>query len=523
MNHKKIVNIINFVRANEPRDKNLNLLETTKQQINLIKSFDLKSTFLMEYDAMIDEQFSNLIKSECNDNFEIGGWFEIVEPLVKKAGLVWKGRFPWDWNANVDFSIGYSNQEREKLVDTFMEDFKTIFGKYPESVGSWIIDAYTLRYMVDKYNIVASVNCKDQFGTDGYTLWGGYYSQAYYPSKKNVFMPAQNTKEQISIPIFRMLGSDPIYQYDSGLSYENGFVKISKNQPVITLEPVYPEGGGSSKWVKWYFDETFNNPCLSFCYSQVGQENSFGWESMKKGFTYQIEFISSMVKQGKISVEQLRESGIWFKSHYKLTPSSSLIAMNDWKELGHKSIWYNSRFYRANFYFDGSYFRIRDIHKFDENYKERYLTRKCNNKHFVYDTLPVIDGYLWSKKDVLAGVYLIEQDNLTVSLIRLDKIFVKEQDDTLWINLLTSHGNIVKIHCLQDKIEITLDICGDGFKIGMELLTGVNSSIKEINKNSISYNYNFFQYTVNIDVGYIKIENNRIFFWPENGKLIIKI
>jgi len=519
MDHKKIINIINFVRANEPRDITVDLLETTRKQCELIKNYDLKATFLLEYDAMSDERFSNLIKSECNDNFEIGGWFEIVKPLVEKSGLIWKGRFNWDWNANVDFSIGYSLQERRKIVDTFMEDFKTIFGKYPESVGSWIIDAYTLEYMADKYNIVASVNCKDQWGTDGYTLWGGYYNQAYYPSRKNVFMPAQNTKNQISIPIFRMLGSDPIYQYDIGLSYEDEFV-ISEHQQVITLEPVYSEGGGSAKWIQWYFDETFNNPCLSFCYAQVGQENSFGWNLMKEGFTYQIKFISDMVRQGKVLVEQLRESGKWFKSHYELTPPSSLIAMKDWKELGHKSIWYSSRFYRANFYLDKSHFRIRDIHKFDDNYEERYLKKSCKNKNFIYDTLPIIDGYLWSKKSILAGIYLIKQDNSIISLLNVKEMFVNEHDDTLRINLSTLGDNTITIVCLEDEIDV--DIQNNNIKIGMELLTGVSSSIKKINRKSISYNYNNFSYLLNIKKGYIEKENDKIFFWPENGKLIFK-
>ena len=30
-------------------------------------------------------------------------------------------------------------------------------------------------------------------GTDGYTLWGGYWNQAYYPSRLNSYMPAQHS------------------------------------------------------------------------------------------------------------------------------------------------------------------------------------------------------------------------------------------------------------------------------------------------------------------------------------------
>ena len=121
--------------------------------------------------------------------------------------------------------------------------------------------------MADKYHIIASCNCKDQVGTDGYTMWGGYWNQAYYPSRKNAYMPAQTEQGQIPVPIFRMLGSDPIYQYDSGLG--------GSRQSVVSLEPVYKEGGGSQKWVEWLFKSLFEEPCLAFGYTQVGQENSF--------------------------------------------------------------------------------------------------------------------------------------------------------------------------------------------------------------------------------------------------------
>lgn len=137
----------------------------------------------------------------------MGGWWEITQPHVEAAGMEWRGAYPWDWHANVGFSSGYEPQEREKLVDTYMAKFKEVFGRYPASVGSWFIDARTPQYMADRYGIVASCNCRDQVGTDGYTLWGGYWNQGYYPSKLNAYMPAQTRDGQIGVPVFRMLGA----------------------------------------------------------------------------------------------------------------------------------------------------------------------------------------------------------------------------------------------------------------------------------------------------------------------------
>lgn len=246
----RIVNIVNFIRLLEPRDPNITedvLYQTVVKQVDLMKQYHLGGTFLLQYDALMDKRYQQLLKQLPRGSFEIGAWWEIPQPLVENAGMKWRGRYPWDWRANVGFSTGYTQQERIKLIDTYMRDFKRVFGYYPKSVASWFIDAYSLNYMYTKYHIVASANCKDQYGTDGYTLWGGYWNQAYYPSKLNAYMPAQHASAQIPVPIFRMLGSDPIRQYDDGLQKER--------QGVVTLEPVYPHAGGDSTWVNWFFKQ----------------------------------------------------------------------------------------------------------------------------------------------------------------------------------------------------------------------------------------------------------------------------
>lgn len=212
----RIVNIVNFIRNIEPRSEEITetvLYETVARQAAQLAEYGLPATFLLQYDALINPRYRQLLTQDVYPGTEVGGWWEITQPHVEAAGLKWRGRYPWDWHADVGFATGYTPEERRKLVDVYMEKFKEVFGKYPTAIGSWFIDAYTLGYMYDKYGIVASCNCKDQIGTDGYTLWGGYWNQAYYPSRVNAYMPAQTREGQIPVPVFRMLGSDPIYQY----------------------------------------------------------------------------------------------------------------------------------------------------------------------------------------------------------------------------------------------------------------------------------------------------------------------
>lgn len=405
----RIVNIINFIRQCEPRIDWITedvLYETVVEQIRIMKRYQLKGTFLLQYDALMDVRYQKLLKGLPGEMFEIGVWWEIPQPLVENSGYRWRGRFPWDWHANVGFATGYWPKEREKLTDTYMADFKKIFGTYPKSVGSWFIDAHTLQYMYDRYGIVASCNCKDQIGTDGYTLWGGYWNQGYYPSRKNAYMPAQNAKNQIPVPIFRMLGSDPIHQYDKGLGGDW--------QRVVSLEPVYAGGGGDADWCQWYFDAFVGGAAMGYGYVQAGQENSFTWRKMGKGFEIQMPMIARLLKEGKVTVQTLAETGKWFKDKYKVTPPTSVTVLKDHSKKNLKTVWFNSRFYRANLLWEDGTMRFRDIHLFDESVASDYLTKPGTSNKCNYYTLPVVDGFRWSSLQTVAGLRLKSAGGLEI-------------------------------------------------------------------------------------------------------------
>lgn len=384
-NGPRIINIYNFIRDNDFRvhDSKRVLFEATSNQIQLIKRAKLPATFALQYDALMDTNYQKLLKEQLPSNCEIGAWWEIPEELAAKAGLKWRGEHEWDPRANVGFSPGYTPEERCKLVDVYMADFKKSFGYYPRSVGSWYIDEVTLDYMSQKYHIVASCNCKDQIGTDFYTLWGGYWNQAYYPSRLNAYMPAQTLVGQIDIPIFRMLGSDPIYQH--GIT-----------PGMFTMEPVYGDAGGSTNWVASFMDNLIEQPSLAFAYTQIGQENSFGWDAMDKGLTQQIELIAALRQAGKVQVETLAQSGQWFRKHYLLTPPTAVVALDDWKHEHRKTVWYDSRFYRLNILWQDGNFFIRDFHCFDENVVSPTHDKALTAASLAYQTLPIMDWATWS-------------------------------------------------------------------------------------------------------------------------------
>lgn len=513
----RIVNIINFIRQVEPRSAEITedvLYETIHEQVKLLTKYKLTGTFLLQYDALINQRYQELLKKETERGTEVGAWWEITQPHVEAAGLKWRGRYSWDWHADVGFATGYSPEEREKLVDVYMEKFKSIFGKYPASVGSWFIDAHSLGYMYDKYGITASCNCKDQVGTDGYTLWGGYWNQAYYPSRLNGYMPAQTAKGQIPVPVFRMLGSDPIYQYDTGVGHTI--------QGVITLEPVYGDAGGSEKWVRHFFKSIFEDPCLGFNYTQAGQENSFTWDAMRKGLEMQIPILAALQEQGKIRIETLETSGKWFKKKYPLTPATSVTTLTDTYDQGQKTVWFNSRYYRANLLWEKNTIRFRDIHLFDENMESDYLTQAGTSSQCVYTTCPIMDGFRWSAPNDLAAIrlYTLNADNRPEEIM-LDTMLVKVIGNKATEIICRTKANLEYTFILSEKqIEVKSNDPGR-WMLKLNVAHGKALPLNVENKRILKSQMKDISYGILCKKGTMAHKENHILFIPQKNRIVM--
>lgn len=498
----RIINIINFIRQTDYRVENADslLYETVCEQVKLVNKYDLPATFLLQYDALINPLYQDLLKSKLNDHSEIGAWWELTQPQIEAAGIKWRGEHSWVSHANIAFSTGYTKEERERLVDVNMAKFKEIFGTYPKSVGSWFIDAHTLGYMYDKYKIVASCNCKDQVGTDGYTLWGGYWNQAYYPSRVNAYMPAQTEEGQIPVPIFRMLGSDPIYQYDDGLGQER--------QGVISLEPVYEKAGMDRRWVDYFLESIVDQPCLAFNYAQAGQENSFTWSNMSKGLEMQIPILDSLRKENKIRVETLGESGAWFKECFKVTPATAVTTLTDVRGEGNKTVWFNSRYYRANLLWEKGTFRFRDIHLFDESYKSAYLEKPGDGNQFLFYTLPVVDGFMWSEGLDRAGLRIVRLDkDGDKEELALDHPVVTEiGKDTLVVSAEDSKGHAFKITFYETRFEVAALSKEADFSWALELKAAAGKELPftVIEDKAVNASFDGFNYVITCEKGHIR-------------------
>ena len=497
----KIVNIVNFIRALEPR-RPMDLHTPVLRQLELAEKYRLPTTWLLQYDALLDDYYVDLLKHAPADH-EVGIWFEVVQPQTEACGIPWRGRWAWDWHTDVGFSVGYTPEEREKLADEFVRLFREKFGFTPRSMGSWLFDAHLLRYLSDKYGIDAACNCKDQWGTDGYTLWGGYWANGYYPCRRNSYLPAQTAAEQIHVPVFRMLGSDPIYQSEAHLRKENG-------QPVFTLEPTCsdrdrnPRGGGVPAWIDWFFRTEFADPVMGMAYAQAGQENPFGWEWMKPGLEYQYPLIAKLRDEGKITVATLGDTGRWFKRKFPLTPATAVTALEDWQGNGREALWYMTRFGRVSLTRgeDGTLY-IRDWQLNSEDLAEPFLTGVCRTSACAYEALPVCDGMRWEAR--LA--FLADGAPLKGH-------FARPED---------KGGDVLEVKTADGKLALALHDQTITFRYGfgvfalqLERKETCGAEWKSAD-GALEYTYKGMRYRLTADGAAIEVRNDRAFTVTANG------
>ena len=484
----KIVNIMNFARSFEPRDRatELKLADTTIAQMRLVNELNVPATFLLQYDVLCNENFMRRIFTEASDNIEFGFWYEVVEPLTTACGIPYESKrgYKWDWNIKPGFSMSYPKAQRTALIDEAMRKFKEIFGYYPKIVGSWILDTHTVNHLAKKNAVEGICFCRDQINTDAYTLVGGYFNQAYYPSVNNMFTPAQSEDTQVNVPLFRLLGPDPIHNYDSEKYRPKGVTPS-----VYTMEVVHNTTAGGSKEVSdWYFKNYFDNESLGFSYMQIGQENSFAYIDIITPLRYQIE---ALIKRDDIKLEKMSDTAKAFKAKYKETPSTCVCALDNWEDVDVQSIYYDSKHYTANIFRYENKIFIRAIYLFDDRIKDVYDLKECDTFDAVFENMPIVDT-IYQKGDTDGGYGIVLDSDATAFCVS------KASEDS------------IKVYWGDKSVTFTpTDVIFNNCKLYFEP-NMINTKIT-VKDNFLEYNYKNKKYALKIQNGSFKKRGDLIF------------
>jgi hypothetical protein len=215
--NERYLTLVNPVRGrNLWTDKSLVPLT---QQYGAIKERDFSATWLLQYDALKDGELVGEIE-KFNSSQELGLFLEISEKLALEARVTYTPGFDWA-NPRVLFLSGYARAERRRLLDHLFEEFKAEFGYFPEVIGAWWIDSYSLDYLKQKYNIKSALIVADQQTTDRYGVWGQWWGVSYYPAKKNILVPATSKINKQDVVIIQWAQRHPDLAHGEGPAFSN--------------------------------------------------------------------------------------------------------------------------------------------------------------------------------------------------------------------------------------------------------------------------------------------------------------
>lgn len=498
MKKTAIVHIYNFIRMShtEPSRFLFDDFDTIRRQLILVKQYGFPGTYALKYDALMEPRYQALMKEYLDENDELGAWWEITEPLCRRAGVVFRdSRQALEYDDRVDsaYALGYEPEERKRLVDAYMADFYGVFGYYPASIGSWILDSVTIGYARERYGVRAACICRDQMGVDGFTLWGGWPNGVYFPSRDNAFLPASTEEKQMDIPVFRLLGPDLIYNFEAD-------VRSSILGGVFTLEPAWLLGR-DPRFIGGYFSSLTEEDGLGIGYCQIGQENNYLWENIRPGLEPQLNALEELVQAGKVRVETMGASAEWLSRQYRLTPPMSFQASSDWSGGGLAAQWYASVNYRLGLLAEEGRLRIRDLFLYREDYACRYLHGRMRGTKSTFDALPVLWPQVWGGAADRPYIRLVDADGMEPVG---EAVFEALDDQTARARLMAGERCLAQLR--MDQRGVTVE---GGYRLRFDRLP----VLRKVRGREVWLEHEGYAYCFTVDRGTI----HGLEIAPENG------
>lgn len=327
-------------------------LDIFKTQQRIAHENGLKTTIQMTYASLFNDEAVALAKE---DHEKYGD--EIALSLL---GLPCK-EFREKYNTK-DFCIWmFSMEDKKEIVNDVFEKFHEKFGFYPESTGSYYMDAELTNYIKEKYPSVkcAVATCWEEgpkayhtCNNSWYTLFDGGPWAPWIPSKQNTHAPAANEAEDSGIVAIPHLSRDLIACYDGNGS------NFGTHPQNVLRGMIYD----SKTWDMPYFYnlvdqyrdlEKYNN---GYAYNMMfvgpGWMNKMGrWEApyelLLKSYEDGCAYYGQLKKEGKLADMTMSEFADYYrqKKHYT-EPECAL-----WRDILYGSdkqlFWYCDPYMRA--------------------------------------------------------------------------------------------------------------------------------------------------------------------------------
>lgn len=318
--------VINQIRGDEAccLPGNQTLFEKIHQTEHLKK---LAISWALRFDVLINETEVAPYKELPKE--QVGLLLEITPELASASGVVYKSRSDGsDWyQARNVFLIGYTQEERKKLIDTAVAKFKQLFNANPTFSVSWMIDSWSLDYLRSNYGVRIHELTKEQFETDSYTLYGGIFNMPYIAAKTYPLVAGDS-----GTLILRQTVSDIDQNYGSYKAYFT-------SQPNDYL----------SNWQKQDFDyfiglmESMIAQAKESKFALLGLENSPDFIQFHDEFIKQLTFVAEKQLSNTVAIVSPQQYADTYQADYSKT--GRFLKSQDFPKSG--AFWYFGRNYRA--------------------------------------------------------------------------------------------------------------------------------------------------------------------------------
>src|SRR3989344_1123617 len=365
----QFVNIVNPVRISSyNKDPQASIIS----QYSEVAKRNLPATWLFTYDAIQNDGVV-LIANQMNQNQELGMFLEVTPLFASDSGVTYNQTDSWH-RSNSVLLPGYTQDDRKKLIDHAFNKFKEKIGYYPVSVGSWWTDSFSLAYMKDKYGITANLTCADQFATDGYHIWGQYWSTPFFPSKYHAGIPANDIGTKLDLVSIQWAARDPLNGYMSSLFSTQDYQVDDYFQ----------------KLTRFYTKKNNNQ----FGQITIGLEGDFIPETYAGVFARQLDFVLDIKNKGFVDVVTMKDFASWYRKTFNTISPPQILESDDLLGKKIKAIWYQSPFLRAHLTYDYETYETKflDLRFYFNNFEEPYYVSPDRDLDLYINNPSIIDS-----------------------------------------------------------------------------------------------------------------------------------
>lgn len=365
----------------------------------LIEKYHLSATWLPRFDALNDSRYIDLCRS-LNSEQEIGVWLEITSSHASAANVPYRiePSEEWFW-AKYALTMGYSPEQRLRLIDTLMAKFRKVFGRYPFTVAMWMIDSFSVAYLCREYGVRSIGLCRNQYGVDGYTLWGGWMNLPYWPCRNYIWQPAASVEDKSCVLVYPLITEDILTNYGNDMGV------WSTETSMIQMH------GGSPETIEKYIDDLTRMALKAegpVRLASIVAENGWDWKRLSSHYEHQSAFLAGFCRDGIARTVTSEGYARWYAGVYPdVSPAQVLFqpAGLDNPFPGSSCITACTRTYRARLRddSDGRGPKLTDLRVYDRHLSDPY-NHGISKERFARWIIPfVLDGSIYGRHSRATG------------------------------------------------------------------------------------------------------------------------